>query len=367
MATHGQYQQAGVDYEVLDRIKRAAIARAGATAPLLAAAGGREVAASRGASAYVFEVGDLTLAMVIEGLGTKSLIAEEYLQLTGISRYADIAIDAVGTIVNDVVSVGALPLVVTAYFATGDAGWYADERRSLELLAGWQKGCEESGAAWGGGESPALPGLVTGAGIELAGSALGLVPPGREPVLGDTVAPGDAIVLLSSSGLHANGASLARRIARDNTGGLLAPLPSGRTFGEALLDPSVLYPRFVRNLLATDVRPKFLNGVTGHGLMKVMRPAVHVRYVIEQLPKVPEVLAYMVAEAGLSPTEAYGTLNMGIGFVAVVPAGDVATTLEVAKAAGYGALEAGRVTAGPRSVVVPALNVSFGDNDLQLR
>lgn len=367
MATHGQYQQAGVDYEVLDRIKREAIARAGATAPLLAAAGGREIAASRGASAYVFEIGDLTLAMVVEGLGTKSLIAEEYLQLTGISRYADIAIDAVGAIVNDVVSVGALPLVVTAYFSTGDADWYADERRSTELLAGWQRACEESGATWGGGESPALPGLVTGAGIELAGSAIGLVPPGRSAILGEHVAPGQRIVLLSSSGLHANGASLARKIARDNTGGLLAPLPSGRTFGEALLDPSVLYPRFVRELLATSGRPTFLNGVTGHGLMKVMRPATPVRYVIERLPKVPEVLAYMAAEAGMSPTEAYGTLNMGLGFVAVVPESDASTTVEVARAAGYDAIDAGYVEAGPRSVVVPGLNIAFGDQDLQLR
>jgi len=363
---HRHYQQAGVDYEILDRIKREAIARAGATAPLLLAAGGREIAESRGASAYVFEVGGLTLAMVIEGLGTKSMIAEEYLHLTGVSRFADIAFDAVGTIINDVVSVGAVPLVITAYFATSDAQWYADERRSLELLAGWQRACEEAGAVWGGGESPALPGLLVDAGIELAGSALGRVPDGRRPVLGEHVAPGDAIVVLASSGLHANGASLARRIAKNNTGGLLAPLPSGRTFGEALLDPSVIYSRFVRDLLATEVQPKFLNGVTGHGLMKVMRPATQVRYVIEKTPKVPEVLAYMAAEAGMGPSEAYGTLNMGLGFVAVVPAEQAEQTIEVARRGGYEAIKAGHVEAGERSVVVPSLGISFVDKDLRL-
>jgi phosphoribosylformylglycinamidine cyclo-ligase len=264
MAELGSYQQAGVNYEVLDRVKSEAITRAKATSHLLRAVGGRENEASRGASAYVFTVGGQTFAMVVEGLGTKSVIAEEFLSRTGISRYADIAVDAVGTIVNDVVSVGAVPLVVTAYFSTGDAAWYADERRSLELLAGWQRACEESGATWGGGESPALPGLVSAAGIELGGSALGLVPAGREPVLGDRVEPGDRIVLLASSGLHANGASLARHVASELPDGLLTPLPSGTSLGAALLEPSVLYPRFVRDLLATDIRPRFLNGVTGH-------------------------------------------------------------------------------------------------------
>ncbi len=89
-----------------------------------AVSGGSEFAQSRGSSAYVFELNGTVLAMVVEGLGTKSIIASEYLAATGISRYADIAKDAVAAIVNDVISVGANPLVVTAYFATGDAAWY---------------------------------------------------------------------------------------------------------------------------------------------------------------------------------------------------------------------------------------------------
>ena len=366
MAELGSYQQAGVNYEVLDRVKSEAITRAKATSHLLRAVGGRENEASRGASAYVFTVGGQTFAMVVEGLGTKSVIAEEFLSRTGISRYADIAVDAVGTIVNDVVSVGAVPLVVTAYFSTGDAAWYADERRSLELLAGWQRACEESGATWGGGESPALPGLVSAAGIELGGSALGLVPAGREPVLGDRVEPGDRIVLLASSGLHANGASLARHVASELPDGLLTPLPSGTSLGAALLEPSVLYPRFVRDLLATDIRPRFLNGVTGHGLMKVMRAPRQVRYVIERVPEVPEVLDFLARQAGMSAREAYGTLNMGIGYVAVVPAGDADRTVEIANAGGYRAFVAGEVVEGPRSVVVPALDIEFGDRDYRV-
>jgi phosphoribosylformylglycinamidine cyclo-ligase len=363
MAKLGSYQQAGVNYEVLDRVKSEAIRRARSTSHLLAAVGGSEAPESRGASAYVFSVGGLKLAIVVEGLGTKSMIAEEFLALTGISRFADIAADAVGAIVNDVVSVGSVPLVVTAYFSTGDAAWYADERRSMELLAGWQRACEESGATWGGGESPALPGLVSTQGIELGGSALGLIPEGRDPVLGHGIEPGDRIVLLASSGLHANGASLARYVAGELPKGLLTPLPSGRSLGEALLDPSVLYPRFVRELLATDIRPRFLNGVTGHGLMKVMRAPTQVRYVIDTVPEVPEVLDFLARQSEMSAQEAYGTLNMGIGYVAVVAADDADRTAEIARAAGYAAFVAGEVVAGDRSVAVPSLGVEYRDAD----
>lgn len=126
-----EYERSGVDYSVLDGVKRAAVARAAATTPLLAASGAREFEGSRGATAYVVEVGGLTLAMVTEGLGTKSIITETYLEQSGESRFADIAVDAVAAIVNDVISVGANPMVITAYFATGDAAWYTDERKSL--------------------------------------------------------------------------------------------------------------------------------------------------------------------------------------------------------------------------------------------
>ncbi|MGH8906007.1 MAG: AIR synthase-related protein [Egibacteraceae bacterium] len=362
----GEYQRAGVDYSILDRVKRAAVERAVATSVLLGATGAREVAGSRGAVAYVLEIGGLTLAMVTEGLGTKSIIAEDYLAQSGESRFADIAVDAVAAIVNDVISVGANPVVVTAYFATADAAWYTDDRKSLELLAGWQRACEISGAAWGGGESPALPGLLTGAGIELGGSALAVVPVGRRPVFGEDVRPGDRIVALPSSGLHANGASLARRVAAALPSRLLTPLPSGRALGAALLDPSILYPPFVRALLQSPVRPHFLNPITGHGLLKLMRSPAEVRYVLDQLPDVPEVLDFLARQTGMAPPEAYATLNMGIGYVAIVGAEDADQTVDIARRAGYQALVAGEVVAGEKSVSVPSLGIEYSGDDLKL-
>src|SRR5438094_8630679 len=111
------YRDAGVDYGALDAGKRAAMAAALSTSPLLKARGGRALDASRGEPAFVFELGERTLALVLEGLGTKSLIARAVLETQRINRFADVAYDAVAAILNDLVCVGALPLVVNAYFA----------------------------------------------------------------------------------------------------------------------------------------------------------------------------------------------------------------------------------------------------------
>jgi phosphoribosylformylglycinamidine cyclo-ligase len=366
MARQEEYRRSGVDYDVLDEVKREAIALAAATAPLLGAAGGREFAQSRGSSAYVFEIAGTTFAMVVEGLGTKSAIAAEYQAAAGISRYADIARDAVAAIVNDVISVGAVPLVVTAYFATGDAAWYGSRERALDLLNGWRAACEQAGAVWGGGESPALPGLVGADAIELAGSSLGLVPAGREPVFGDDIRPGDRIVLLPSSGLHANGSSLARRVAAGLPRGLLTELPSGRPLGDALLDPSKIYVSFVRELLASGVVPVFLNGITGHGYLKIMRSNLDVRYELTALPPVPEVLGFLVDQLGMASAEAYSTLNMGAGYVVIVRPEDVDEVLRVAHETGHDALLAGQVTAGRRAVAIEPLGVEYAGGDYEL-
>src|SRR5207302_297067 len=178
----------------------------------LAASGGRALDESRGEPAFVFEAGGRLLAFVVEGLGTKSIIARQVEEQLGLSRFADVAYDTVAAIVNDLCCVGALPLVVNAYFATGSSGWYAQPQRAASLLEGWRRACADAGCAWGGGESPSLPGLLDAAEIELAGAAVGAVPEGRAPILGERLGAGDEIVLVASSGLHANGASLARLV-----------------------------------------------------------------------------------------------------------------------------------------------------------
>jgi phosphoribosylformylglycinamidine cyclo-ligase len=362
------YRAAGVDYGALDAGKRGALTEALATSGMLAASGGRALDESRGEPAFVFEVGDRLLAFVVEGLGTKSIIARQVEHELGTNRFGEVAYDTVAAIVNDLCCVGALPLVVNAYFATGASEWYAHEERHEALLTGWREGCVDAGATWGGGESPSLPGLVASEDIELAGSAVGMVPSGRGAIFGADLAPGDEIVFVDSSGLHANGSSLARSIAERLPEGYRTPLPSGRAFGEALLDRSIIYAGLVRALLASDdeVDVHYLSHITGHGLLKLMRPRRELTYDITRLSEVPEVLRFLADQAGMPPAEAYSTFNMGCGFAVYCAGCAGPQVVRIASELGLRAHVAGTVNEGPRRVVLREVDVVFESGDMDL-
>ncbi len=386
---HSAYRQAGVDYAVLDASKRSALGEALATSHWLAPTGARAVDGSRGEPAFVLRFAGSTLAFVLETLGTKSIIAREYHELAGVNRFDHVAYDTVAAVLNDLICVGALPLVVNAYFATGSSAWYARAERADALLAGWRRACDDAQCAWGGGESPSLVDLLAPEEIELAGSALGFVPPPGEPLLGERLAPGDEIVLISSSGLHANGASLARRIAARLPRGLLTELPDGGesgdsgshadsanapakengavTFGEALLAPSVLYVELLRRLLGdVQVQLTYLSHITGHGLLKLMRPQRELTYRIRALPPVPPVLAFLAAQAELDAAAAHSTLNMGAGFAVYCRPEGGARVVATAQELGLGALLAGTVEEGPRQVILEPVGVTFAGEQLAL-
>jgi phosphoribosylformylglycinamidine cyclo-ligase len=175
--TRNTYRDAGVDYAALDAGKRLALDMALSTSTLMRAMGGDSIDRSRGEPAFVFGYQDSQFALVLEGLGTKSIIAQDYLAETGRDLFDAVAYDAVAAIVNDLICVGAFPMVVNAYFASGSGDWYADQDRYASLLEGWRKACEDAQCVWGGGESPSLPGLVDAEYIELAGCAFGVIPP----------------------------------------------------------------------------------------------------------------------------------------------------------------------------------------------
>ena len=360
------YARAGVDYTTLDAAKRRSLAAALTTSAFPAGRGAALVDASRGEPAVVFGFGGTNFGFVLECLGTKSTIARTFQELTGIDRFEAIGYDTVAAVVNDCCCVGALPLVVNAYFATGAAGWYEGSRHA-SLVEGWRRGCADAGAAWGGGESPTLSGLVGGDEIDLAGSAIGALPPGVAPLLGDALVPGDEIVLIASSGLHANGASLARSVADDLTEGFAAVLPSGRSFGDALLDESVIYVKLVEALLGARLPLHYASHITGHGLRKVMRADRELTYRIDALPAVPEVLGFLVERAGLTPRDAYGTLNMGSGFACFVAAGRGPAAVECAEGLGFAATLAGVVETGARRVILEPVGVEFASDELELR
>ncbi len=359
------YKAAGVDYDALDAGKRMAMARALATSFLLSARGGQADDASRGEPAFVFDLDGRTLAFVVEGLGTKSIVARLLYERHGSNRFADVAYDTVAAILNDLACVGALPLVVNAYFATGASEWYRDADRALALLEGWQRACIDAGCTWGGGESPSLSGLLASEDIELAGAAVGVVPTGRTAILGEQLRAGDEIVLIASSGLHANGASLARLLADRLPEGYATALPSGRPLGEALLDPSVMYVPLVQALLESNLEISYLSHITGHGLLKLMRPPRSFSYRISELPPIPEVLAFLVDKAGLDAQAAFSTFNMGSGYAVYCAAASGSEVVAIARDLGLDARVAGFVEDGPRRVILEPVGVIYDGAELE--
>ena len=361
------YEQAGVNYDLIDPLKVAAQRAAAATGRHLAAHGFSEVAASRGESAFVVDLGPFYLATIVECLGSKALVADEMQALTGKSYYDSIAQDTIAMAINDLITVGATPLVVQAYWAAGGSSWFEDTQRAAALVDGWKRACDTCGVAWGGGETPALAGIVADDRIDLAASCTGLVNPKQRLSLGDALAPGDAIVLLASSGIHANGLSLARKLVERLPQGYLSEVAPGLNYGEALLAPTLLYSPVTEALHAAGIHLHYCANITGHGWRKLLRHPARHSYRICQLPPVPPVLAFIQRHARQDDREAYSTLNMGAGFALFVAASDAQRCVDVARAQGVDAWIAGQVEAGDKQLVIEPLGLTFGDDALQLR
>jgi phosphoribosylformylglycinamidine cyclo-ligase len=361
------YEQAGVNYDLIDPLKVAAQRAARSTAANLGAHGFGEVEASRGESAYVVDVGPFYLASIVECLGSKTLVADEMAKLTGRSYYDGIAQDTIAMAVNDLITVGATPLVVQAYWAAGGSDWFGDAARAQALVAGWKRACDTCGVAWGGGETPALAGIVESGRIDLAASCTGIVNPKSRLSLGDKLAAGDAIVLLASSGIHANGLSLARKLVERLPEGYRTEVAPGLSYGDALLAPTVLYSPVTEALAKAGIVPHYCANITGHGWRKLLRHPGSFSYSIHTVPPVTPVLRFIQEHARQDDQEAYGTLNMGAGFALFVAAGDAQRTVEVARAQGVEALVAGVVEAGTKKLRIEPLGVEFGGDELQLR
>jgi len=367
MNTPLSYRQSGVDYDLIDPLKVAAQRAAAATATHLQSHGFSEVQASRGESAYVVDVGPFYLASIVECLGSKALVADAMSQLTGRSYYDAIAQDTIAMAINDLITVGATPLVVQAYWAAGGSDWFGDASRAQALVEGWKRACDQCLVAWGGGETPALAGIVESGRIDLAASCTGLVNPKPRLTLGEKLGPGDAIVLLGSSGIHANGLSLARKLVERLPQGYLTPVQPGLSYGDALLAPTLLYSPVTEALFRAGITPHYASNITGHGWRKLLRHPKPLRYRVRSLPPVPPVLSFIQQRAQQDDHEAYGTLNMGAGFALFVPADQAHRTVEVALAQGVPATLAGTVEAGDKELLIEPLGLRFGADDLQLR
>ncbi len=362
------YSSTGVNYDAMDPIKRLAQLKARSTSKNLNRFGMRELEASRGESAYVWEEQDGFRAFVVEGLGTKNIVADETRKFSGKTHYDSIAQDTVAMIVNDLIVVGAAPQVVNAYFAVGSSDWFFDEERSKDLVDGWAKACNMAGAVWGGGETPTLKGIIDPSTIDLSGSAVGIIKPKGRLALGDKIETGDAIFLVESSGIHANGLTLARKVADILPEGYRTKLSDGRMYGEALLTPTHIYAKLVEDLFEAGVDVHYMVNITGHGWRKLMRAEKDFSYVVETVPEVPEELSVIQRISGNDDNEMYGNFNMGAGFALFILEKDVNLTRQISlQNHKLTAFKAGYVEKGEKQVFIKPKNILYKSKQLGVR
>ena len=362
------YEQSGVNYDTLDAFKRACQQAAAGTSGALALHGLAEPKNVRGESAYLVETPDSFLAHVEEGLGTKNLVADAMFELTGQSFYRNIGIDTVATMVNDLITCGALPVSIAMHAAVGDSNWFANTQLAEDLAAGFADACLQSNAVWGGGETPALKGIVNPDTIVLAGSAIGQIKPKSRRITGN-VRHGDAIILLASTGVQTNGLTLCRALADRLPQGYLTKISDGRTYGEALLDPSAIYVKFIAGCQDAGIHLHYAAHVTGHGWRKLMRLDEPFVYKLTEVGPVPPIFQFIMQHGPVDAREAYATFNMGSGFAVYVDPQDVQKTLRLAESLRHTAWHAGTVEKqGQRKAVeILPLNLTYESDTLQVR
>ncbi len=277
---------------------------------------------------------DPVLVSGTDGVGTKLLLAQQ------LGRHGTVGIDLVAMCVNDVVVTGARPLFFLDYFATGRL----DTGVAVAVIEGIAEGCRRAGCALIGGETAEMPGMYAPGHYDLAGFTVGVAersalldPRGR-------IRAGDALVAWPSSGLHANGYSLVRRLVRDLD--LSAEHGLGRPLAEVLLEPTRIY---VQELLGAAGIIRGAAHITGGGitgnLPRVLPPGLGAR-LREGTWEVPPIFELLGRLGELSAAERYRTFNMGLGMIAAV---DPARIGEIP-----GVLPVGEVVEDPDGAVVIA-------------
>jgi phosphoribosylformylglycinamidine cyclo-ligase (EC 6.3.3.1) len=222
--------------------------------------------------------------------------------------FSTIGIDCVAMNVNDLVAAGVRPLAFVDYLAVDEP----DAARAAELGEGLSAGADAAGVALLGGETAVLPAVVDG--FDLAGTAAGLAP--NANLFPGEAAPGDALVGFASSGIHANGLTLARQsVTREYEYTDPVPFDSARSVGEALLEPTRIYVEYLDALRRHDTRAAA--HITGGGWRNLRRMGAF-RYVVTDPLPAQAVFGLVQSTGGVSDAEMHRTFNMGTGFVAAL-------------------------------------------------
>jgi phosphoribosylformylglycinamidine cyclo-ligase len=331
--SESSYEAAGVS---IDRGERAADLMRSA----VAATHGPEVLGGTGGFAGLYALtgyADPVLASTIDGVGTKVLVARE------VGRYFSIGADIVNHCANDVLATGARPLLLLDYVASGRL----DPDAVAEVVRGAAGACAQLGISLVGGETAEMPGLYAESDLDVVGVCVGACE--RSEVLtGERVSSGDAVIGLSSSGLHTNGYTLARKVV-ENAGITYQDTPEGldRPVGEVYLEPHRPYVHEI-SALRKAVEVRGLAHITGGGLPGNLPRALGglgARIYASAWDE-PPVFALIRALGNVPEAEMRKVFNLGVGFCAVVAEGDAELAQDTVRGAGCRTWRIGEVVEG---------------------
>ena len=279
-----------------------------------------------------------------DGVGTKLKLA--FLM----DKHDTVGIDCVAMCVNDIICGGAMPLFFLDYIACGKN----DPARIADIVTGITEGCRQAGCALVGGETAEMPGFYPVDEYDLAGFSVGMVD--EEKIIdGKSLAEGDVLIGLASSGVHSNGFSLVRKVFDVEHADLKTPMNElgGKSLGEALLEPTRIYVKAVKAVLGAGVDVHAVSHITGGGFYenvpRMMVDGLTAQIKLDSFPTLP--IFSLIQKAGNIPArDMYNTFNMGIGMILAVPSAQAQAALDALAAAGETAYQIGSVVAGEAGV-----------------
>ena len=280
-----------------------------------------------------------------DGCGTKVKLA--FL----LDKHDTIGIDCVAMCVNDVACAGGEPLFFLDYIACGKN--YPE--KIATIVSGVAEGCKQSGCALIGGETAEHPGLMPEDEYDLAGFTVGVVDK-KDIITGENLKAGDVLIGMASTGVHSNGFSLVRKIFKMDKETLNTYHEElGRTLGEALLAPTRIYVKALKNVKEAGVRVKACSHITGGGFYENvprMLPEGKHAVIKKDSYEVPAIFKMMEREGNVEEHMMYNTYNMGIGMIVAVDPADVEKTMEAMRAAGDTPYVLGEIKDGEKGVTL---------------
>ena len=288
---------------------------------------------------------DPVLLSGTDGVGTKIKLAFE------LDKHDTIGIDCVAMCVNDVACAGGEPLFFLDYIACGKN----EPEKIASIVKGVAEGCKLSGAALVGGETAEHPGLMPEDEYDLAGFAVGVCDR-KDLIDGSSLKAGDVIIGIASSGVHSNGFSLVRNVFKMEKEALLKYYDElGKTLGEALLEPTIIYVKALKEIKNSGVKIKACSHITGGGFYenvpRMLKEGTHA-VIKKDSYEVPAIFKMLAKEGDVTEQVMYNTFNMGIGMMVVVDEADAGNTMAAIMKSGEKAFVIGEIKEGEKGVTL---------------